>query len=390
MLMNPFPSAQPLRDEDDGHINVEDHIQEGDHDELDIEDMDVWESHNPRQEKHKFTPMQASKTTPAYAGEFQQQTPVQSAKYNPEIVARFHDLTWSRGLSYTFDFTETTPYMFSATVNFAGQTVTSEGSFTSKKLAKESVCKVAIPMVESYDPNSKKRKTSSGDQVTDEKVSDDVLNSSNWAGTLQNYTQAYKLPMPDFTELRTPYAPHLFSCTVKLASSLAIFGSETTFYSNKSTAKKAAAREAVLWIRSQGFVFKEAQVTGGPSVKRRKSGDNEPAAAVPGITGLTQVMQDIDMNKLSHLSLPQQVHEVVALMGFSQPEWRSELSANGAYGSSFVDMAAFWGVKDVQAEPRLAGPVGKVEKIFGRKQAKEQCCKEVLQFLEELRRSRSG
>ncbi|KAK5732635.1 hypothetical protein LTR17_010316 [Elasticomyces elasticus] len=392
MFMNPPPSAQPLQDEEDGHINVEDHIQEGDHDKLDLEDMDVWESNNPRQEKHKFTPVQASKTTPAYAGDIHQHAPVQAVKYNPEHVSRLQSLLTSRGLAANFEFfqTSSTP-TFSGTVSFAGETIHSEGSeFTSKKLVKENLSKVALPIAEKYDPNSKKRKNSEDQAMDDGTITEDVLNSANWAGSLQNYTQAHKLPMPDYTEFRTPYPPHLFSCTVRVANSIALFGSETTLYSSKGAAKKAAAREAVLWVRSQDAVFPEAQVTGGPLMKRRKSGDGDPAATAPGMTGLTQVMQDVDVNKLSQLSLSQQVHEVVASMGYSQPQWHSKPSANGSYGPSYVDMAAVWPNKDVLREPRLAGDIGQVTNIFGKKQAKEECCKNVLVFLEELKRSRSG
>ncbi|KAK5688444.1 hypothetical protein LTS10_000422 [Elasticomyces elasticus] len=384
------PSAQPITHEEDGDINVEDHIQEGDHDELDIEDMDIWESNNPRQEKHKFTPMQTSKTTPAYVGEIGQHAPVQAVKYNPEHVSRLQSLLWQRGLTANFNLVESTPASFSGTVSFAGETIHTEGSFSSKRLAREALSKVAIPIAEKYDPNSKKRKNSDDQIMDDGTITEDVLNSANWAGSLQNYTQAHKLPMPDYTEFRTPYPPHLFSCTVRVANSLALFGSETTLYSSKSAAKKAAAREAVLWVRSQGAVFPEAQVTGGPLMKRRKSGDLYPAAAVSGMTGLTQVMQDVDVNKLSHLSLAQQVHEVVASMGFSQPQWHSKPSGNGAYGPSWVDVSAIFSKTDVSREPRLAGEICTVEKVFGKKQGKEECCKRVLVFLEELKRGRSG
>ncbi|KAK5730720.1 hypothetical protein LTR15_000658 [Elasticomyces elasticus] len=383
VFMIPPPSAQPFRhDEDgDGDINIEDNIQEGDHDELDLEPIETWEHNNPRQEKHKFTPTRTTKIISVYMGDAQQQTPVQSAKYNPEHISRLQSLLWQRGMTANFDFQQITlTPTFSGTVSFAGETVHSEGSgFTSKKLVKENLSKLAIPIVETL-----------GDQAADDKVSDQVLDSANWAGSLQNYTQAYKLPMPDFTEFRTPYTPHLFSCSVRLASSLAIFGSETTLYPNKSTAKKAAAREAVLWVRSQGFDFPEAQVTGGPSTPSMKKQKGFPASPGPGMTGLTQVLQEYDINKFAHLSLPQQLHESVVMMGFSQPEMKSQPSCNGSYGSSIVDLWAQFSELDVQKEPKLAGRVGMVEKVFGRKQAKEQCCKEVLQFLEELRRSRSG
>ncbi|KAK0272977.1 hypothetical protein LTR91_003144 [Friedmanniomyces endolithicus] len=377
------------------HINVEEHIHEASDDDMDLQDIDDWERENPRQEKHKFVPatLQTVKVHTDYTTENHKPVASQVAKYNPEIVAKLQSLCWERGLTASFDIVETAPRLFAASVSFAGQTVNSEGSFTAKRLAKENVCRLAIPIVEQFDPNSTKRKESSDEGMPVDRITEDELNGSNWAGTLQNFTQGHKLPMPDFTEFRTPYVPHLFSCTVRLASSLDtnFFGSETTLYPTKSAAKKAAAREAVLWIRSQGFIFKEAQVTGGPStpsMKRQTSLVATPTPTTPGAftTGLTQnVLREVDMNKLAHLSLAQQVHEAVILMGFSQPEWRATPSGDGAFGASYVDMAAHFSILDVQKEPRLAGPICKVERVFGKKQAKEQCCERVLSFLKELK-----
>ncbi|TKA78081.1 hypothetical protein B0A55_03265 [Friedmanniomyces simplex] len=374
------------------HVNVEDHIKEESHD-LELQDIDDWERENPRQEKGKFVPMQTVKVSQGYNPGLHMAVANQDAKYNPEYIAKLHSLCWERGLTAAFDFTETTPRIFAASVSFAGETVKSEGSFPAKKLAKENVCKLAIPIVERFDPNSKKCK-SSEDGMDVDKITEEELNSANWAGTLQNFTQAHKLPMPDYTELRTPYVPHLFSCTVRLANKPdTIFGSDTTLYSTKQAAKKAAAREAVLWIRSQGFIFKEAKVTGGPStpsMKRQKAHAAAASAPESGSTGLSQGLQEVDMNKLAHLSLPQQVHETVVLMGFSQPEMRAQPSGDGAFGASYVDMAAHFSTLDIQKDPRLAGPIGKVERVFGKKQAKEQCCREVLSFLAELKSGSSG
>ncbi|KAK1087510.1 hypothetical protein LTR33_001024 [Friedmanniomyces endolithicus] len=367
------------------HINVEGHIQETSHDDMDLQNIDDWERENPRQEKHRFVPatLQTVKVHTDYTAENHKPVASQDAKYNPEIVAKLQSLCWERGLTASFDIAETAPRLFAASVSFAGQTVNSEGSFTAKRLAKENVCRLAIPIVEQFDPNSKKREDSSSDGMQVDRITDEELNGSNWAGTLQNFTQGHKLPMPDFTEFRTPY----------LAGSLDtnVFGSETTLFPTKSAAKKAAAREAVLWIRSQGFIFKEAQVTGGPSTPSTKRQTSKVAIATPAAsevvtTGLAQnVLRVVDMNKLARLSLPQQVHEAVGLMGFSQPEWRATPSGDGAFGASYVDMAAHFSTLDVQKEPRLAGPIGKVERVFGKKQAKEQCCEKVLSFLRELK-----
>ncbi|KAK0933329.1 hypothetical protein LTR29_015080 [Friedmanniomyces endolithicus] len=396
MSTSPVSPARPFAIEGiirtGDHINVEEHIQEASHDDMDLQNIDDWERENPRQEKPTFVPatLQTVKIHTDYTAENHKPVASQDAKYNPEIVAKLQSLCWERGLTASFDIAETAPRMFTASVRFAGQTVNSEGSFTAKRLAKENVCRLAIPIVEHFDPNSTKRKESSDEGMPVDRITDEELNGSNWAGTLQNFTQGHQLPMPDFTEFRTPYVPHLFSCTVRLATSLDTntFGSETILYPTKSAAKKAAAREAVLWIKSQGFIFKEARVTGGPSIpsmKQQKSLVAIPTPTAPEVVNPQEVLREVDTNKCAHLSLPQQVHQAVILMGFSQPEWRATPSGDGAFGASYVDIAAYFNMLDVQKDSRLAGPIGKVERVFGKKQAKEQCCERVLSFLKELK-----
>ena len=170
------------------HINVEGHIQETSHDDMDLQNIDDWERENPRQEKHRFVPatLQTVKVHTDYTAENHKPVASQDAKYNPEIVAKLQSLCWERGLTASFDIAETAPRLFAASVSFAGQTVNSEGSFTAKRLAKENVCRLAIPIVEQFDPNSKKREDSSSDGMQVDRITDEELNGSNWAGTLQS------------------------------------------------------------------------------------------------------------------------------------------------------------------------------------------------------------
>jgi len=86
------------------------------------------------------------------------------------------------------------PRRFQGTLSFAGHTVSTDGSFTSKKLAKEDVCKRAIPIVEHIIPGSNKRKSieTSGDH----RIGMDELNSANWIGTLQSMRSSYRCSAP--------------------------------------------------------------------------------------------------------------------------------------------------------------------------------------------------
>lgn len=55
---------------------------------------------------------------------------------------------------------------------------------------------------------------------------------------------------------------------------------------------------------------------------------------------------------------------------------------------AFVDMWAVFGERDVRSEPALAGEVGRVENVFGKKAAKEECWQEVLMVLEGIQGER--
>ena len=197
------------------------------------------------------------------------------------------------------------------------------------------------------------------------------------------------MPSPSYEEKQTERPPHLFACAVTLPNyPLSPFGIDSELYSSKTLAKKAAARQAVLWLRDQGRLVPDATNIGDAGASKRQKQDVSAPAAEPGTTGLTQVLHDVDVNAASKKSLPQQVYELVASLGFSQPAFETRPSKSFGQPGAFVDMAARFQGRDVQREPRLAGSVGKVERVFGKKQAREMCCRELLRGLEEIRRSR--
>jgi len=166
---------------------------------------------------------------------------------------------------------------------------------------------------------------------------------------------------------------------------LTLFGSETELYPSKPEAKKAAARDAVTWLRDQGKM--------ATPVKCQRTVEDAPL--LPEQTGLTQLVADINVEAPDPTSLPQRVHELVVSLGFSQPSFDSHpsLPPGGEFAKSsgaFVDMAANFSAKDVEKDPRLAGPIGKVEHVHGKKTAREMVCRELLPLLEEIKASTLG
>lgn len=68
------------------------------------------------------------------------------------------------------------------------------------------------------------------------------------ANTYTEYAQMRHFPPPEYSESQTATTPYNFASTVRIADGpLTPFGSETDLYPSKNNAKRAAAREAVIW-----------------------------------------------------------------------------------------------------------------------------------------------
>ena len=207
-------------------------------------------------------------------------------------------------------------------------------------------------------------------------------------GAIEN-AQLKNEPMPEYQEYQTDSYPIQFGCTITIAGGpIFPFGADLGPFRSKQDAKVVAAKEAVLWLRGAGLLQ--------TPVKRQKPNTRPGHHLLSDRTGLTQAVGgfDIDTEKSdSPSSLPQQVHNLVAALGFRQPRW--DLQRSSTYSGEvpatgvLFDMAAHFNEEDVAAEPKLAGSIGKVERIYGKKNAKEECCKKVLPLLKEIQRSRS-
>ncbi|KAK3723235.1 hypothetical protein LTR37_001958 [Vermiconidia calcicola] len=310
------------------------------------------------------------------------------SKGNPEASIKFQHICDQCGLRPEFTFSEPFPGYFKATVRFAGEVVETTEPQPSKKQAKDAVCELAIPRVSAFESvkGGKKRKS-----VDVGNESPDVDRSENWIGMLLENAQQKKSFMPTYQEYRTETFPTMFSCSVSVAGGpLSPFGDKNLF-KTKQDARAAAAREAVLWLRSAGLLQQS-------SVKRQKA-DTPENVRPTGQTGLTQAVADVDMGteaaatpSTTSLSLPQQVHNLAVSLGFHQPQFRgyaSNLSTHGEPvpdGLPFHDMEARFDERDIAREPKLAGPIGKVERVHGFRNTRNACCEKVLLVLEDIKR----
>ncbi|KAI7179898.1 hypothetical protein D0869_10192 [Hortaea werneckii] len=321
--------------------------------------------------------------------------PARAVPVNPEYSIKFNDLCVKHFIVPAFEYDMPHQQCETVSVQFGDRKVDAIGPFASKKHAKEKVCKLAWPQLLEMDEHlQNKRKRPEPPQSGSGGIASELLTAENFIGLLQEYTQANRQGSAVYEDSRTITTPIRFLCTVRIEDMLGMpLGSSTDFYQSKQEAKRAAAREAVLWLRSQGKMRPAP-----PSVNKRLKLDQPSAMELSHeSTSLTQLVSDADLDPGAKTTSAARLHELAAVLGFRSPIYESHPSvpppgktlAAHEMSSAFVDMYVRFSDQDVQKESRLAGPLGKVEHVHGRKNAKEQCCREAVRILEEIQRERA-
>lgn len=192
--------------------------------------------------------------------------------------------------------------------------------------------------------------------------------------------------MPEYQDFAWEALPLRFGCTVAIADSTSesFGGQEKLLHPTKKAAKKAAAREAVLWLREQG------KLPSTPT-KRKKITDPTPAPGHSGSTGISRSLSTLSTD--SHVPLPfsQRLHFLIASLGFQQAWWDLRPSlVQPIPGNMAWDVAVTFPEHDVETEPRLGGRLGQVWGVHGKANAKAKCCENVLPLLEAIQAERMG
>lgn len=195
-----------------------------------------------------------------------------------------------------------------------------------------------------------------------------------------------QLPPPEYGPSGVHPSMGPWFCTVRFQGSpLTPFGYGMGPFARKDEAKKVAAMEAVQWLRKEGKL--------SDSVSKRRKSDGPSMTLAPGDTGLTQTVQQLEVKAEntaprvpSTKSLPQQVHDAALRLGLTeQPAFPTQ-----QLEGSFVNMWATFNPNDAKKESILAGEVCRVGPVFGKKAAKEECCRELLKLLDEIERNRQS
>ena len=182
---------------------------------------------------------------------------------------------------------------------------------------------------------------------------------------------------------------HTFACTVTIATRPSEpFGSPSTAYASKKIAKALAARAAMLWLRAEDRL--------GSSPARKKVKLENGAASVPSsndassngthsnaspmLSPSVSILDVVDSAGPS--TFANQIHQLALLLGLTSPEYRLIAAPNTALYSGALYFKDGTGV--------LVGALGQISGVYGKKAAKEECARGVVEVLrDEVKRRRS-
>ena len=108
--------------------------------------------------------------------------PLDGSKWNSDNIVKFHNLCQSHGFApdYTYSQSDTTPYRFNAKVVFGLNTEQTSEWYSSKRQARDAVCKLAVERFPPIDQKAGTKRKSSGLAC----ASSSVDKSENWVGIL--------------------------------------------------------------------------------------------------------------------------------------------------------------------------------------------------------------
>lgn len=183
----------------------------------------------------------------------------------------------------------------------------------------------------------------------------DMLKTRNWVGLLHEY-YAHSLSSDVGGPLYTEYAiGSCFACTCTIPARSEPFGSASSPFPNKKAARASAAMEAMQFLTEQGLTDSD-----GKDVRIARNSKAKLEAISNGS------------------SYAQKVNELCPLLGLRPPQYRIAPNADAPVVNILSGAAYF------PDNPLLPGPVGTIRNIYGKKNAKEECAREVYRVLMQI------
>lgn len=194
-----------------------------------------------------------------------------------------------------------------------------------------------------------------------------MLQTRNWPGLLHEfYTKSFSIDFggPVYTEYTVGSC---FACTCTIPARSEPFGSAFSSFPSKKAARASVAMEAMQFLIDQGLANSE-----GKDIRTAKKGSKEKLEAI------------LLSNSSSYT---QKVHELCPLLGLPQPLYRLASDADGPMVNNILSGAAYFPNSPL---PLLSGPVGTIRNVFGKKNAKEECARELYTVLIQIATGEEG
>ncbi|KAI9754774.1 MAG: hypothetical protein M4579_004559 [Chaenotheca gracillima] len=240
-----------------------------------------------------------------------------------------------------------------------------------KKQAKAAVAAKALPMIRGRPLPLTMEPMQQG--IQQQTVARDP-STENWIGTLlEHYQKRPKKSLHPNTIHGETYKDFSvgsqFACEVRIPERPEpepSFGGRNVVFPNKKAAKLNAAREACEWLRREGHLRRPSAAVG--------SGQSGTALKMPaaGLANCAKVDGKV-ITLARGATFAQKVGDLYPILGFHAPGYRLE---------SDPKMPMIWsGAAYFPDDPILQGPLGEVRNVYGKKDAKEQCARAVLEVL---------
>lgn len=172
-------------------------------------------------------------------------------------------------------------------------------------------------------------------------------------------------PQPTYTDYQSGTR---FACLLTLEDHPEPFGSLASLFSTKKAARQDAARHAIEHFQSVGTWPDDATAIGG--IKKKKKPQQPPPPA----------STDDMLSSPSSTSFAQQVATLAVSLALPTPEWRFTPHPSDP---SFHTVSCFF-----RGAGQHEGPIGEVRNVFGKKKAKEECARQTLEYLLDVREKR--
>ncbi|MCJ1339498.1 hypothetical protein MMC09_004788 [Bachmanniomyces sp. S44760] len=244
----------------------------------------------------------------------------------------------------------------------------------------------------------------------------------NWVGILEEHQSISHLPSPTYRELTTKTKPQAFSVELSIAQHSSKFESRRRNFPTKRLAKSSAAKEAVEWLllhgalvldedgkikkAAPGQIPQEAIIN--PTAKNnsqikikikseKKTVDPNPNPApppppLPLHSALSQP-QPQSPPPTSPQTWAQKITTLTSLLSLPQPTYAFSPSSSSSSISltETPKLALYSGAAFFKRATGTIGPIGEVRNVYGKKAAKQECARGVVDWLRrEIERGELG